>query len=64
MNKEFPLGKLRKSYLFLEKSKELASILKKKINEKRKKLKKRLANISNKNLKNSIKGKLSSLLSL
>ena len=51
--------KLRENHiLFLEKSKELA-ILKKEINEKRKKLKKLTANIGNKNLKNSIKGKLS-----
>lgn len=51
--------KLRENHiLLLEKSKELA-ILKKEINEKRKKLKKLTANIGNKNLKNSIKGKLS-----
>ena len=51
--------KLRENHiLLLEKSKELA-ILKKEINEKRKKLKKLKDNIGNKNLKNSIKGKLS-----
>lgn len=51
--------KLRENHiLLLEKSKELA-ILKKEIIEKRKKLKKLTANIGNKNLKNSIKGKLS-----
>lgn len=51
--------KLRESHLLVEiKNKELA-ILKKEINEKRKKLKKLKDNIGNKNLKNSIKGKLS-----